>query len=185
MSPLELLTVGLVIGANNFAVALLLGALGQERRRWRIAGVFGVSEFVIPLVGLMIGAVAADYVADAGRFISASLLIALGALAIRESRRHDPLVDERLAAKVTTWGGLVLLAVGLGMDNLVVGFALGLGDTEPLLLSAVIASFAVIYTLLGLRLGNSGRRHWGPPAQAGSGLLLILLGAAAAAGWFS
>jgi putative Mn2+ efflux pump MntP len=49
-------------------VALLLGALGQERRRWCLAGVFGVSEFAIPLVGLMIGAVAADYLPDAARF---------------------------------------------------------------------------------------------------------------------
>ncbi|MBK5110553.1 MAG: manganese efflux pump [Thermoleophilia bacterium] len=185
MSAAELMTVGLIIGVNNFAVALLLGALGQEGRRWRIAGVFGVFEFTIPLVGLLIGSVASDYLADAGRFISATLLVGLGLLAIREATAQDASLDEHLAAKVTTWGGLMLLAAGLSMDNLVVGFALGLGDTDPFLLSAVIASFAVAYTLLGLRLGTTSRRHWGRSAQAASGLLLILLAVAVAAGRFA
>jgi putative Mn2+ efflux pump MntP len=182
MSLAELLLVGLVIGVNNFAVALLLGALGQERRRWRIVAVFGTFEFLIPLVGLLIGSVAADNLADAGRYVSAALLFALGALAIRAAYR-DGSVDENLAARATTWGGLMALAAGLSMDNLVVGFALGLGDVEPLLLAGVIALFAVAYTLLGLHLGSAGRRHWGQRAQVGSGMLLILLGVAVAAGW--
>ena len=45
---------GAAIAANNLVVALALGALGQAPRRWRIAGVFGVFEFAVPLIGLLI-----------------------------------------------------------------------------------------------------------------------------------
>lgn len=182
MSALEFLSIGAVVGANNLAVALMLGSLGQHRRRWRIAGVFGVFEFTVPLIGLLIGSVAADYLSGAGRFVGAGLLVILGVLAERSSVRDD-LDGERLARQVTTWRGITALAVGLTMDNLIVGFALGLGDTEPLVLAGTIAFFAVTFTLIGLELGHRGRRRREELAQRASGILLIALGVAVAFGW--
>jgi manganese efflux pump family protein len=178
----ELLVVGVVIGTNNLAVALALGALGESRRRWRIAATFGFFEFTIPLVGLLIGAATAQPLAEAGRWIAAALLASLGALAVRAVSRQ-PAGEVQLAARVTTWRGMAGLAAGLSLDNLVIGFALGLGEVSPLLLAAVIAAFSVSFTLLGLEIGRLGRRRWEAPAAAGSGALLIALAAAVAIGW--
>jgi putative Mn2+ efflux pump MntP len=182
MDALELISIGVVVGLNNFAVALMLGALGQAPRRWRIAGVFGVFEFTVPLIGLLIGSAVAGYLAGAGRFIGAGLLVLLGLLAMRSANREGR-EGERLARRVTTRRGLVALALGLTLDNLVVGFALGLGDTEPLLLAATIAAFAVTFTLIGLELGRQGRKERENLAQRVSGLLLVVLGLAVALGW--
>ena len=182
MGAAELVSIGVVVGVNNFAVALMLGALGQHRRRWRIAGVFGVFEFTVPLVGLLIGSVAAEYVSGGGQLIGAALLFVLGVLAVRAPAASEE-NRERLSGQVATWGGITALAAGLTFDNLVVGFALGLGDTEPLLLAATIAAFAVAFTLIGLELGRRGRREHEAAAQTASGILLIALAAAVALGW--
>ncbi len=180
MTAAELLAIGTVVGLNNFAVALMLGALGQRRRRWRIAGVFAVFEFTVPLLGLLLGSALAETFSDAGRFVGAALLVALGAIAVRSAARsaRDPAERDRVARQVTTWGGLVGLAAGLTVDNLVVGFSLGLGDVEPLLLAGTIALFATTFTLIGLEIGARGRRDFEPVARVGSGLLLIMLGVA-------
>jgi putative Mn2+ efflux pump MntP len=176
----ELLAIGTVVGLNNFAVALMLGALGQRRRRWRIAGVFAIFEFTVPLIGLLAGAALAGTVSESGRYVGAGMLVALGAMAVRSATRpaRDRGERDRVARQVTTWGGLVGLAAGLTVDNLLVGFSLGLGDVEPLLLAGTIAFFATAFTLAGLEIGARGRRDFELAARVGSGLLLVALGLA-------
>jgi putative Mn2+ efflux pump MntP len=182
MSAAEFVSIGAVVGVNNFAVALMLGSLGQYGRRWRVVGVFGLFEFTVPLIGLALGAAVAGYLAGVGSLIGAFLLLLLGAFAVHAPARSEE-ERQRLARQVTTWRGLIALAAGLTMDNLIVGFALGLGDTEPLLLAATIAAFALAFTLIGLELGRHGRRERESAAQTASGVLLIALGVGIALGW--
>lgn len=169
------------MGLNNFAVALALGALGQESRRWRIATVTFLFEFTIPLVGLVLGAAASGLLAEAGRWVGAGLLILLGMLALRPSQEGGA-ARERLAARVTTWKGLIGLSAGLTLDNLVVGFALGIDGAEPLVVAAVIAIAATTFALVGLRLGRFASEVSERRAREFSGIILIGLGIAVAAG---
>jgi putative Mn2+ efflux pump MntP len=181
MTLIQLLALGLVIGSNNLAAALALGALGQASRRVRIVAVFSVFEFVIPLVGIGLGQAAAHWVATHAEWASAALLVALGVWAIAVGMR-DTRDDERLARHATTWYGLMLLAGGLSIDNLIVGFSLGLGSVDPLAVAATIAAFSATFTWVGLGLGNASRRHWERWSAVGAGVLLVALGVADALG---
>lgn len=182
MDFLSLAVLGLVIGSNNLATALALGALGQAVRRLRVITVFGLFEFFIPLVGLWIGRTASHWIEEKATWVSTGLLGALGLwmilAGIRQRRK-----DARLAERITTWRGLVLLSTGLSLDNLVIGFSLGLGDAEPLLVAGTIAVFSVAFTWGGLHLGSAARSHWERFAEIGAGLLLIALAVAKAVGW--
>lgn len=178
----ELLILGLVIGANNFAAALTLGALGQAPRRGRILVVFGAFEFVVPLVGAAIGQALALSLAGSARWISAGILLAVGGMSAVSGVRWRA-QDERLATLATTWRGLVVLAAGLSADNLAIGFGLGLGRIEPVVLATTIAVFSMAFTWTGLTLGNEMRRHWERWAKLGAGVLLVGLGVANLAGW--
>ena len=178
----SLLILALVIGSNNFAVALALGAHGQIRRRARIATVFGVFEFFVPLAGIWIGVTVAQRIGAIAGSIGVALIITLGVWTVWSAIRGPGHADE-IVARITTNRGLVLLAAGLSIDNLLVGFSLGLGDANPLLVATSIAVFAVIFTLVGLQVGGASRTHWGSTAKVASGLLLIALGLANWAGW--
>src|SRR6056297_1180365 len=137
MSWMSLLILGAVIGANNFSTSLALGALGQERRLWRVLVVFAAFEFTVPLVGLWLGQRLASAVAGHGGWLGPLLLAGLGLWTLFEATRRTR-DRETLARRLTDWRGLVLLAAGLSVDNLVVGFGLGLGGTPPLLMATVI-----------------------------------------------
>ena len=70
----------MVIGSNNFAVALALGALGQAKRRFRIVLVFVAFEFLIPLAGIMLGEAVAGAIGTHANAVGAVLLCTLGLL---------------------------------------------------------------------------------------------------------
>lgn len=182
MSLLKIVILGLVIGANNLAAALALGALSHPPRRAKVILVFGVFEFAVPLLGLELGRMAARWVATHAAWLGAALLVGLGVWVIVMGL-SKPGGDERLAQLTTTWHGLGLLAAGLSVDNLVIGFSLGLRETEPLLLAAVIATCSVAFAWAGMRLGKASRRYWEQRAEVGAGVLLLGLGAASAMGW--
>ena len=183
MSLPDLLILGVVIGSNNFAVALAFGALGQAKRRFRIVLVFVAFEFLTPLAGIMLGEAVAGAIGTHANAAGAVLLFILGLLTMISGFRGGD-KDEALARRVSSWGGLFVLAAALSLDNLLIGFSLGLGKAEPLTVAAAIAVFAFIFTWLGLNIGRESRRYLEKIAEIGAGALLILLGLAIGAGWF-
>jgi len=181
VSAVQIAVLAVVIGANNAAVAVALGALGQAHRRWRIAAVVGAFEFAVPLVGVAVGRRIADALADGGRWAAVALLAGLGVWTIMSARR-DTDEEAEFGARVATWRGLALLAGGLSVDNLVVGVALGITGGSPLVLATAIATVSVVATLVGLEIGAAGRRLSRVATETAAGTLLLVIAAAVAAG---
>ena len=178
---LELILLSVVIGSNNFAASLALGSLGQVDRKWRIVAVFGVFEFVVPLLGLWAGQQTARNLGDIVSRLGPALrgLLGLWTIIAAFSSREDA---ERMARRVTCWQGLIALAAGLSFDNMVAGFSLGLGNREPLMLAASIAAFAMVFSYIGLRLGNLAHTGHRQAARIATGILLLGLATALALG---
>ncbi len=171
---LTLLVVGVAIGANNLAVSLTLGSLGQARRKWVIVPVFGVFEFSIPLVGLWLGRRWAFQVTDLMAWLPVALIAGLGVMTLVASATKR--VDEKeLARRLTSWRGLILLSAGLSVDNLVIGFGLGARDLPPLLVASTISVCSMLFAWMGLILGRTIRRSWRKVAEVGAGVLLLAL----------
>lgn len=182
MSLFELLILGVVIAANNAAVALALGALGHYPRRWRIIGVFGVFEFFVPLLGLWVGRTTAVWIEEEVAWVGTLLLLALGLWTFASSFRQAP-PEEAYAPYLTSWTGLMALAAGLSVDNLVIGFSLGLGEATALLIATTICGFSVTFTWVGLTVGRyagSAYRHY---LSMLAGLVLIALAIGRALHW--
>ncbi len=182
MSLIDFLILGVVIGSNNLAVALALGAMGQAAHRFRVMLVFGVFEFVTPLLGIGLGVATAHAIGLQTNVAGSVLLIALGFFAVVGGVRNRR-QDEKLAKHITSWCGLVFLALGLSIDNVVVGFSLGLGRAAPLAVATTIACFSVLFTWIGMKLGHESRRSWERLAKIGAGVLLMGFGAANGMGW--
>lgn len=178
----KLLILGAVIGSNNLAASLALGALGQSHRRWRIIPVFGTFEFMIPLLGMWAGRQASGAITARAGWLGVALLGGLGIWAILGAIREQP-HDESFAERVTTWRGLILLAAGLSVDNLLVGFSLGLRNTPPWIVAATICVFSMSFAWLGLQLGDHARRHWERRAKFGAGSVLLTLALATHLEW--
>ncbi|HMB12931.1 MAG TPA: manganese efflux pump [Roseovarius sp.] len=179
---LTLLAFGVVIALNNMALALTMGALGGRKHRLRILTVFAVFEFSLPLIGVWLGQSLARAVAADLGWLGPVILAALGGMTLL-SLRSGPRERAQLVQAMTSWRGLVALSAGLSMDNLVVGFGLGLGGVSPLALAGTIMVCSVSFAALGLHLGHRVSRDFERPAVAISGVALIALAIGTGLGW--
>lgn len=180
---LALVLSAFAVGLDNFAAAIGIGLAGVDTRtRLRVAAIFGCFEGAMPLVGLLVGRSFAHSLGPATRYIGGGLLVVAGLWSLREARSPDTADNHNAAAgRAQSWAALLLSGFALSIDNLVVGFGLGVTKSPLLAALLVFALVSVALSLVGLELGHilgsriQGRGDWL------AGLVLITVGALIAA----
>jgi putative Mn2+ efflux pump MntP len=176
---LALLLVAGSLGMDNFAASIAIGLTGVDRTlRVRIAFAFGLFEAGMPVVGLLLGRQLSHTLGSRANLIGGGLLAVAGLYtligAIRTADESAPAVtDARL-------GRLMILAAGLSIDNLIVGFALGTYHAPLALGIALIAIVSVGLSLIGLELGAQLGSRVEYVSELLGGVVLIVVGAAIA-----
>ena len=147
---LTVIALVLPLGLDTFAVSAALGALGgAQRTPARIALWFAACEGAMPLVGLAAGAPLGRTLGHAANFVAVVVLLAIGLSALRGD--DD---DERIArlSGGDRWG-MLLLGLAISLDELAIGFTLGLLRVPVIPVIALIVAQAAIVTRAGLALG--------------------------------
>ncbi len=145
----RLLLFVLPLALDTFAVAAALGIGGRSRReRLRVSLILSGFEAAMPLLGLVVGLGLGELVGGVAELVSAGALLAVGGWMLLEEdgERAASLVDRR---------GLALLAAGAGisLDELAIGFSLGLLGLPVAAAIVLIGAQAFLAAQLGLRLG--------------------------------
>jgi manganese efflux pump family protein len=174
---LTLLLVAASVGADNFAAAVAIGLAGVDRQvRLRIAVVFGLFEAGMPVLGLVVGRGLSGSLGSRAHLVGGGLLIAVGVQMGIKALRSEAGAPAALAGAPMT--RLLVLAAGLSIDNLVIGFALGARDAPLILSVIVIGVVSVGLSLLGLELGNRLSAELGHRSELLGAGVLVLVGAA-------
>jgi putative Mn2+ efflux pump MntP len=167
-----MLVLGFSAGLSNFGGAVALGVLPLTRRhRQEIVAIFFVMEMLMPIVGMVIGARTAGPIGARGNFVAGIVLVAIGGYTLLETRREAR--DLKVPVRRRT---MVLLAVALSLDNLVVGFGLGLLGAQVLVTAGFMAASSLGLTVIGLELGRRLGARTGERAELFSGLILVAAG---------
>ncbi|TMD86046.1 MAG: hypothetical protein E6I78_06710 [Chloroflexi bacterium] len=174
--------IGLVVplGLDTFAIAAALGMAGlNPRDRTRVSLIFTAFEAGMPLIGFLAGNLAGQAVGSAADYLAIAILIALGLFMLRPQADDG---EQRLGLLARTRG---LAALGLGLsisiDELAIGFTIGLLHFPVLVILVLIGIQAFIVTQLGIRLGQrigerirEGTERLAGLALAALGLILLL-----------
>jgi putative Mn2+ efflux pump MntP len=170
---LALLGFVLPLGLDSFAVAAAVGAAGAlpARVRWRITALFVLFEAGMPLVGLALGAPLAHAVGPAADYIAAAAVVAIGLWMLL----HDE--DEKAERLVSARGAALLgLGVSISLDELAIGFGLGLAHLPLAPVIVGIAAQALIAAQLGLWLGARVAERFREAAERLAGVVLVVMG---------
>ena len=170
----KLIALVLPLGLDTFAVAAALGAMGMAaEHRLRISVLFTAFEAGMPLIGLAVGAPLGRAIGATADYIAIGVLIAFGLYTLL-GRDED---EERLARLVQLRGpAALLLGVSISLDELAIGFTLGLLRLPAVLVIALIAVQTFALAQIGLRLGDRLSENVREHAEQLAGIALTVLG---------
>src|SRR5712692_7303087 len=163
--------IGLVVplGLDTFAVAAALGMAGLEARdRTRVSLIFTAFEAGMPLVGFFAGNLTGKAVGNAADYVAIAILM------LRPQADDE---EKRLSLLARTKGLAVLgLGIGISIDELAIGFTIGLLQFPVLVILVLIGAQAFIVTQLGIRLGQRIGERVREGAERLAGVALAALG---------
>ncbi len=142
----------LPLGFDTFAVAAALGIQGlAAAERLKATLLMSSFELTMPVVGLLLGHGLGTTIGGAAEYLAVAALLALGSFMLVAGERDDGEHVSALASR----GGLALIGLGISisLDELAIGFTIGLLRLSIVLAVVLIGIQAFAVAQLGLRLG--------------------------------
>jgi manganese efflux pump family protein len=145
----------LPLAIDTFVLGTALGAAGiAKRERLRTSLFLTAFEAGMPVIGFLAGAGIGVAVGGWANYAAAVVLAAVGVLMLRpDDGEEDEEQKLRLLESARGWA-VVVLGLGISVDELAIGFGVGLLRLPFLLLIGLIAAQAFLAAQLGLRLGS-------------------------------
>lgn len=170
----KLIALVVPLGLDTFAVCCALGMAGvPPSRRNRISVLMIAFEAGMPLIGFAVGAPLGRAIGGAADYGAVGLLAAFGLYTLFTDD------DDRPGALLNASGWqAVALGVSISLDELAVGFSLGLLRLPVLLVIVAIAAQTLVVTQLGMRLGARLGERVRERAEQLAGVALVALACA-------
>jgi putative Mn2+ efflux pump MntP len=176
MPLIEILLISFSMAMDAFAVCLAAGALENTqgpRPAFRLSFHFGLFQFIMPVMGWLLGMTIEPLIRNYADWIAFGLLTFIGLRMIYSSvfggeakRSNDP----------SRGWTLVLLSVAVSMDALAVGLSLGVLGIFVWYPAILIGVVTGVLSLIGLRVGRIVGKKFGKPVEIIGGLVLIGIG---------
>ena len=176
MSFISIFLIALALSMDALSVAIAIGAARSKLNYYatlRLAGAFGIFQFVMPIIGWLLGKTIVSYIEDYDHWIAFALLAIVGLHMIKEYFEKEE--KERTKDPTKGWS-LLILSIATSIDALAVGVSLAVLDTKIYSPSAVIGIVCFIITALGMIFGQKLSKLLGKKAVLVGGLVLIGIG---------
>lgn len=176
MSHPELVLLAFALAMDAVAVSLAEG-LRLRRPAWRdallIAGMFGLFQGLMPVLGWLLAFKFADAVSEATPWIAFGMLGLIGALMIRESFEVD---DDHGVVSVVTLRSVTPLAIATSIDAAAVGVTFGVLEVDVALAVVVIGVITAVLSLGAVFIGARVGERLGRWATLVGGVILVAIG---------
>ncbi|MBN1691865.1 MAG: manganese efflux pump [Dehalococcoidia bacterium] len=180
MNGIDYLSVFLIaigLSADCFAVALSASITTKNPTRLqalRMAGMFGLFQALMPVVGWLAGQTIVKFIADYDHFVAFAVLAIVGGRMILQSFHFKSEQDKQ--TDVTRGWMLLTLSVATSIDALAVGLSLALIEVHIAVAIIIIGVVAFIATIIGFLLGKRAGALIGRWAETIGGIVLIAIG---------
>lgn len=154
-------------------VASTAGYTANRRAAFRLAFHFGLFQFLMPVLGWLLGAWVERYIQRVDHWIAFGLLAFVGGRMIWAS--FQP-AEQRSAADPTRGWTMVMLSVATSLDALAVGFGLALAGLSVWQPAVLIGLITAVLCWLAIALGNRLHAAFARGAELAGGIVLILIG---------
>ncbi|MGE5315221.1 MAG: manganese efflux pump MntP family protein [Acidobacteriota bacterium] len=176
MSIFEVLFIAVGLSLDAFAVALSIGASGvapTRRDAVRLSFHFGLFQFMMPVIGWMLGVRVAPLIAQFDHWIAFGLLAFVGGHMVHASfhPEHAEHMDNPTRGHM-----LVILSVATSIDALAIGLSLAMLRIEVLHPSMIIGLVTFSFSMCGMLFGVRLNERFGARMMLIGGTVLISIG---------
>ena len=182
----KVLAMAVGLGMDAMSVCAAVGVRWHgPRQKFRLAWHMGLFQFLMPILGWLVGRQLAGLLHAVGTYVAAGLVFAVGVKMLYEALKSHPGATAEGAAHATEHAGssdptrgwsLVVLSVATSVDALVVGLSLGIGGATHIgWVSLTIGVVAAGMSLAGVALGRRVGQALGRPAEIVGAVVLMLL----------
>jgi len=178
LSWLNILGIAVALAMDALAVSIAVGLSIPRltgRHVFRLGWHFGLFQFMMPIIGWVVGRGVAKHIAAYDHWVAFGLLGIIGGKMLYEAIRGGPHPRGDEADPTRGWS-LMVLSVATSIDALVVGMSMGVLDVSVWVPAVVIGVVAGVLTIVGIRFGSrlgAKFEHW---AEAVGGVVLLAIG---------
>jgi len=177
MGIYTIIIIGIGLAMDAFSVSLTDGIILKKPRfnqAFKIALFFGGFQFLMPVLGYLLGSAFARYITAFDHWIAFSLLGFIGGKMIWEALHEKDECDE-IKNPLDTYT-LFILAIATSIDALAVGVTFATMAVSVLFASTIIGILTFFICLMGVYLGSWCGNLLGNKAEITGGLVLIGIG---------
>lgn len=171
-----ILITAISLGLDAFSVSVAAGAYSGKtsgRQKFRLSFHFGLFQYLMPVLGWLLGSVISDSLKHWDHWIAFAILAAIGSKMIWDGIKN---VEEEIKKDISKGMTLVGLSIATSIDALAVGFGIGLIGGEIIIAGAIIGIVASAMSLIGIAVGEALSGKLGNKAMIIGGIALILIG---------
>lgn len=177
---LSILLIGVSLSMDALAISIANGMTLKNfsvRHALWMGLYFGAFQFLMPLLGCLLGSTVSGYVSAFGPYISFALLAIIGGKMLWDSLSPANEEDDDAGMTTLRHGRLLLMAVATSIDALAVGVSFAFMENVRLLPScALIGCTTFVISFLGAMLGSRIPGFSGKKAGILGGVVLIGIG---------
>lgn len=166
-SFLSILIIGISLSMDAFSLALVYGIIGINlKEKLSLSLIVGAYHFIMPLIGLTFGNFLSNFI-DLN-LVASIILIYLGIdLIISNFKEEDKLI--------VSLAGFLMFGLSVSIDSLMIGVGLKVITNNSFLASITFSITSLLFTYLGLSLGNIIGTKLGDYSKIIGGIVLIIL----------
>lgn len=179
MSIFEIVLISIGLAMDAFGVSIGKGLtmpVGENGRKVTLAFLFGLFQFLMPLIGWLIGRQFIDVISDWDHWIIFGLLGYLGIAMIREGLSDDDDEDDDDDKQFLGVWEMMMLSVATSLDAMAVGLTFAFLPINVWEASTMIGVITFGISLVGVYLGKFMGLFVGKYADIVGGGVLILIG---------
>ena len=176
MSLFMIFLIAVSLSMDAFAVAVSNGiCLGNISRKdtLRTGLFFGFFQFMMPVIGWVLGTSVKGYIEAVDHWIAFGLLLIIGGNMIKEALSEE---EETECVVVLTSGKLALQAVATSIDALAVGISFAVLSVNIVYAAAIIGVVCFCISVAGCKIGKSIGHLLQEKAELAGGIVLIGIG---------
>ena len=176
-----LMAVSLAMDALAVSISngICYGSMTRKRALW-IGLYFGGFQFIMPLLGWLLGTSVRTYITAVDHWIAFALLAYIGGSMIYGALIKAKKAEPEACPVRLTHGKLILQAIATSIDALAVGISISIdstfADISILISAGIIGIVAFVFSVFGALVGNKLGALFQKWAETIGGLVLIGIG---------